>query len=315
MRFDNLPTKWKEYSHNPIIYPPFPSPVIADPTFLPPEQTHDGTWHLFAHVPLWGCAISSIVHFISHDGIEWSRIKKIVSRSGLRPYVFRFEEMYYIVYERLINYFPQYHSRIELVSSKDLINWSNPKTILEPYLPWHKEGTKLGSISNPCIIQHKGSFRLYYSGGLVYLNDCKFSEPKYIGYAVSDNILGPYISFDAPLITPSVDDPYQNLGAGSIKVIKFDDGYVGFQNGIYWDHKEMHSGSAIRMLVSDEGIVWKLFTSDPIIKPSVGWKRSHVYASDVRIRGNNLVMYFNARNGWLIGNEKIGQATGKVYSK
>jgi predicted GH43/DUF377 family glycosyl hydrolase len=314
-KIDDLPTQWEEYSRNPIIYPPFPAPVIADPTFLPPEQTHDGVWHLFAHVAPWECTMSSIIHFTSNDGIEWSRSKKIVCRSGLRPYVFRCDEIYYIVYERLISYFPEYHSRIEIVSSKDLANWSEPKTILQPSLFWHKEGTKLGSIGNPCIIRHKGAFRLYYSGGLVYLRDCKFSEPKYIGYATSNDILGPYVAADTPMITPLADDPYLNLGAGSVKVIEFNGGYVGFQNGIYWEHKKNRSGSAIRLLVSDEGITWKLFAFEPIIKPSNGWKKSHVYASDVRIRGNNWIMYFNARNGWFIGSEKIGQAIGKIYSK
>lgn len=309
-QFDNLPTIWEEYVNNPIISPPFPSPVIADPTFLPPEQTHDGLWHLFAHVALYGFSLFNIIHFVSRDGIKWNRLDGIVSRSSLRPFLFRQQGKYYLAYEKLIKFLPDYYSQIEIRSSLDLMTWSEPKTILTPSLSWHKEGTKLGSISNPCIVSHKDSFRLYYSGGLVYLEDCKFSEPKYIGCAESNNVLGPYISRDYPVLKPSINDPYVNLGAGSIKVINLGGVYVGFQNGIYWDNKKSHSGSSIRMWSSDDGINWKLVSNIPIIEPGEGWKRSYVYANDVRITEKGWVMYFNARNGWFIGSEKIGQARG-----
>lgn len=54
--------KWCEYKSNPVIYPPPLSPVIADPTFLPPNRTPDKRWHLFAH------SIFGIHHFVSTDG-------------------------------------------------------------------------------------------------------------------------------------------------------------------------------------------------------------------------------------------------------
>ena len=64
---DALNVKWEEFDKNPLIYPPFPSWFIADPTFLPPELTPDRQWHLFAH------SILGINHFISSDGIAWKR--------------------------------------------------------------------------------------------------------------------------------------------------------------------------------------------------------------------------------------------------
>jgi len=64
------------------------------------------------------------------------------------------------------------------------------------------------------------------------------------------------------------------------------------------------------MWSSDDGINWKLVSNIPIIEPGEGWKRSYVYANDVRITEKGWVMYFNARNGWFIGSEKIGQARG-----
>ena len=40
---------WSWDARSPLIGPPFPSPVLADPTFLPPDSTPDGRWHLWAH--------------------------------------------------------------------------------------------------------------------------------------------------------------------------------------------------------------------------------------------------------------------------
>ncbi len=112
------------------------------------------------------------------------------------------------------------------------------------------------------------------------------------------------------LLAPAADEPYANLGAGSLKVIDAGDGYVGFQNGIYWDAASNHSRSAIRVLSSPDGERWRVRGPDPIIRPGRGWKRSHVYAMDVRRVGETWLMYFNARDGWFVGRERIGRAVG-----
>ncbi len=65
-----LALEWKEHEGNPLIAPLFPSPIIADPTFLPPQETPDGLWHLFAHSML------GIHHFTSRDGLEWDILER-----------------------------------------------------------------------------------------------------------------------------------------------------------------------------------------------------------------------------------------------
>jgi hypothetical protein len=84
------------------------------------------------------------------------------------------------------------------------------------------------------------------------------------------------------MITPEVSDPHCNLAAGAMKVVEHNGQYLGFQNGIYVDERSV-SGSAILLLKSADGITWSRPT-EPILKPTSGWMRSHVYALDVKRR-------------------------------
>jgi len=299
-----LGLEWREHEGNPLIPPPFPSPILADPTFLPPSETPDGLWHLFAH------SILGIHHFTSRDGLAWERRRGVVCRNSLRAFLFAKDSVYYLFYERFLRLFPfPYRSRIEARTSRDLDSWSRPSVVMEPVLAWHSEGCK-GAVSNPCVVEEEDGFRLYYSAGLVYLRDCRFSEPKYIGAASSRDPLGPYEPVAEPALQPTAADLYANMGAGAIKVIRASDGYVGFQNGIYWDDDKAHTRSAIRLVTSSNGLAWDIPQREPILKPEPGWKKGFVYALDLRRVEDRFYMYFNARDGWLTGRENVGLALG-----
>lgn len=296
--------RWREHEGNPLIDPPFPSPIIADPTFLPPRETPDGLWHLFAH------SILGIHHFISRDGLAWKRIPGVVCRGSLRAFLFRHDGAYHLFYERFLRLFPfAYRSRLEARTSRDLYSWSGPAVVLEPALAWHREGCA-GAVSNPCVLEEEGGFRLYYSAGLVYLRDCRFSEPKYIGAAFARDVMGPYDPAPQPALQPSAGDTYASMGAGAMKVLRAADGFVGFQNGIYWDPERTHTRSAIRLVASRDGLAWEIPAREPILRPGSGWKKGFVYALDVRRVGDSYYLYFNARDGWLTGRESIGLAVG-----
>ncbi|HSO04929.1 MAG TPA: hypothetical protein VLQ92_10640, partial [Candidatus Limnocylindrales bacterium] len=71
---------WSWDPRSPLIGPPFPSPVLADPTFLAPDSTPDGHWHLWAH------SLLGIHHHTSEDGITWQR-QGTVARNALRAQV------------------------------------------------------------------------------------------------------------------------------------------------------------------------------------------------------------------------------------
>ncbi len=60
---------------------------------------------------------------------------------------------------------------------------------------------------------------------------------------------------------------------------------------------------------------WERMQQEPVLRPTAGWRKSHIYACDVRYRDaeKTWYMYYNARNGWPVseGQERIGLLVGK----
>jgi hypothetical protein len=305
--------RWQLHTGNPLIRPPFPSPVIADPTFSFPEDSPDGRWHLYAH------SVRGIHHYTSEDGIMWQR-REMVVKGALRPFLFKEAGVYYLFYEKIIalGILPfsknkRWHSILAVRSSTDFLHWSDEQEVLRPVLSWHSDEQLGMAVSNPCLVKTATGYRLYYSASLVYVPDCGFNEPKYIGYAEGSMPMGPFVPASEPIFSPSA-DPWINLGAGSVKVVKGEDNYWAFQNGIYIRADNGHSGSAVLLWRSEDGVTWKRALVEPLIQPRKGWMSSHVYALDARFRAaeNKWYLYFNARRGyhWTRGVERIGLMTG-----
>ena len=331
---DFLGVRWGDIE-GPLIEPPRFSPIIADPSFLFPEESPEGTWELFAH-SAWG-----IHRYSSPDGLAW-RDRGIVIRNAMRPFIRSITEeskdlalprgqrgsglasfhLYFEAYPALalpLTALPgrwKWRSRIELATSADLKTWSRPKTVIEPELPWARDSTLGDSVSNPCLVRDSGpagEWRLYHSAGLAWIEDCGFCEPRYIGCAAGPSPAGPFAASPAPIIDPSTDSMPGVLGAGSLKAIRLADGWIGLQNKIYRD-VEGHSRSAIFLLRSADGLAWSPAHAEPLVAPSAGWTSSHVYACDCRFSETSGLwyLYFNARDGWNMrsGVERIGRITG-----
>ncbi|RJO65071.1 MAG: glycosyl hydrolase family 43 [Myxococcales bacterium] len=300
----NLETlTWTDHPENPLIEPSKPDWMIADPSVVTPADSPDGRWHLFANGIILG-----IQHFASDDGVHWTREGKRLFL-GIRPYLFKENDVFFLFYEKgaSLN-----RSVIAVRKSRDLKAWSEPVTVLEPSLAW--EGKGLRTNGNPCLVKHQDRYRLYFSAGWVFLKDCLFLEPKYIGVAEADAIDGPYRKHPDFLIGPSHDPFFRNLGAGSMKVIPPDeDGtWYAFNNGIYKDAAGK-SRSEIHLLKSEDGYAWRVVSKQPLLAPTdSGWKRALVYAMHVVNYGGEWRMYYNARDGWFIGKERIGLAVGKL---
>lgn len=297
------------YKNNPVIKPFDGSFITADPSLLTPDAAQDGKWHMFFHTNL------GIYHFISSDGITFSKVKRILTRA-MRPNINYVDGTYYLFYERtaplivnamsLLN-FAKWHSEIYVVESMDLMNWSEPKLVIGHSRDY--EVSKRGlAISNPYLLREKGLFTIYYSCGQTYIKDCGFCEPTYISYAQSSKITAEYVSADRPIIVPNSKNPYLNLCSGCLKVYRLRDGYLGFQNGIY--DEGGNSKSAIIMLSSDDGKVFKF--EKVILRPDMDngneWMKQFVYASHLIKYENKLRLYFNARDtaNPLRGRECIG---------
>ncbi len=290
--------EFADHPSNPLIEPPGREWIIADPTFLPPFDTPDGKWHLFAH------SLRGIHHYISEDGVEWAKRGGRLF-GGVRPFLYKEKGKYFLFYERFKH---PWLSEVAARTSNDLLGWSEPQTLLSPEFRW--EGALMRTNGNPCLVRAGGEYRLYFSAGSVWLPDCGFPEPRYIGVASSENPLGSYEKRSMPIICRNKADRWRNMGAGALKVLPNPEGggWLGFNNGIYRD-KEGKSRSAIMLLESPDGYRWNYSAPEPIIAPEdLGWKKAFVYALDVRICHNEWRLYYNARDGWFRGTEQIGLA-------
>ncbi len=297
-----------------LIAPPPISPIIADPSFLFPEESPSGDWELFAH-SAWG-----IHRYSSIDGSAWRHRGMVVPnamRAFIRsfagptgPALLSFEAYPALALARTaLPVRARWRSSLAQASSMDLAHWTRGPTILSPELDWMRDSRLGASVSNPCLLQAgPGEWRLYFSASLSWIDDCGFTEPRHLGLALGKMPGGPFVPRSLPLLDPAGDQGPGQLGSGSIKVISLEDGYVGLQNRIYRDPSG-RSRSAIFVLASEDGIGWRMARTKPLVQPGSGWMASHVYACDCRERDGRWYLYFNARDAWRIseGRERIGR--------
>ena len=299
----------------PLMKPWGGSWVVADPSLLTPETSHDGKWHMFFHTTF------GVYHAESDDGLDFAKPVKITNRA-MRPNINLIDGRYYLFFERtrplimnalnVVN-IAKWNSEIAVVESTDLKSWTSPRPVIRNTREYERSdrGT---SISNPYLLQENGINRLYYSCGLTYIKDCGFCEPTYISYAESKRITDGYLSAEKPIISPDKTDPYLNLCSGCLKVYRMSDGYIGIQNGLY--EKDGKSHSAIILLTSADGLNFKFakLLIEPQVVDGSDWMKQFVYASHLVKYGDILRIYFNARDvaDPILGRECIGYAEAKI---
>ena len=305
---DILNAEFKLFESNPIIYNPINSFVIADPSVLTPDVSHDGKWHLFCHT------FFGVYRYESNDGINFENKGKIVKRA-MRPNINYIDGTYYLFYERtrpvIFNLLSlvgaKWKSEIYCVTSKNLKDWSNPFLVIGKTRDY-EEYKKGFAISNPFLLDTKSGYRMYYSCGQTFIKDCGFCEPTHISFSESENITDGYISMEKPIISPDKNIPYLNLCSGCLKVYKLKDCYIGLQNGLFEENGKSHS--AIMLLKSDDGVNFQFVK--PFLVPqkqgNSNWMAQYVYACCLTYYNGKLRLYFNARNvsNNLTGRESIG---------
>lgn len=271
---------------------------------VPPWESPDGRWHMFAN------GILGLYHFVGEDGIDWEPVPPTLFGPGaFRAHVYREGADYWLLYEQ---YLSLTTSEIRIVHSTDLATWSEPVLLLAPELEWEEEFQS--RIGNPFLIRRDDTYWLYYSAGGTMQEDTGFAEPRHIGLARATSLDGPWTREPEPLLSPSPDTPYRNQGAGSMKLLEeqLAGFWVAFNNGIFEDD-EGNSRSAIQVLASVDGLSWEPACNAPVIQPeSDTWKHAFVYAFDPVWVEDTLRLYYNARDGWEVGTERIGLATATI---
>lgn len=306
---------WIDYPQNPVIGhfgQEGENVAIGDPQILTPGE-FDNRWHAFYHGFYDEKFIPYYHHLVSTDGIRWQMEDKW--QWNYNPsFLFRDSKRFYLYSTDILRDRADREKYgcsmiIRVKYTTDLKNWSESTDLIIPTLAWERESTpgfERVQARNPCMIKtYEGKYRLYYSAGTVKLEDCGYEEPRYIGFAESESPLGPFVKHGEPILKPDKSIPHRNLGAGAIKVFGYNGAYLALYNSIYTDSQN-RSRSAINVLISQDGMDWLEAPYNPIIKPTEGWKRALVYQLDLVRVGNDLRMYYNARDGWDGGTEKIG---------
>ena len=300
--------EFRLFSGNPILKNPWDSFVIADPSVMTPDVSHDGKWHLFCHT------FMGVYRYESTDGINFKNTGKIVNRA-MRPNINYIDGKYYLFYERtrpiIFNLLSlvgaKWESEIYCVESTDLKEWSKPYLVIGKTREY-EEYKKGFAISNPFLINIDNNYRMYYSCGQTFIKDCGFCEPTHISFAESKDITKGYISRKKPIISPDKNIQYLNLCSGCLKVYKLKDCYIGLQNGLFEENGISHS--AIMLLKSDDGVNFQFVK--PFLVPQIQgnskWMAQYVYACCLTYYEGKLRLYFNARNvsNNLTGRESIG---------
>lgn len=309
LTFDEfLKADFNLYENNPIIRNPLTSFVVADPSVLTPEVSHDGKWHLFCHTFL------GVYHYESTDGIRFNNNGRVVPRA-MRPDINLINGRYYLFYERtkpllgnaLTIVGGKWKSEIYCTESDDLKTWTKPHRVIGHTRPFEVDN-KGQAISNPFLIKIDDTYRLYYSCGQTFIKDCGFCEPTHISYAESKRISNGYLSRTLPIISPDKNNEYLNLCSGCLKVYRLKDCYIGLQNGIYEKNGKSHS--AIMLLKSTDGESFE-FVKHFLVPQKCGdnnWMAQYVYACCLTYYEGKLRLYFNARNvsNNIQGRESIG---------
>lgn len=306
--------EFRLYKDNPVIKNPPSSFVIADPSVLTPDESHDKKWHLFCHT------FFGVYHYESDDGISFKKIQKIVNRA-MRPDINRIDGRYYLFYERtrpvILNALSlvgvKWKSEIYCVESCDLISWSQPRLVLGNTREYEKDENG-SALSNPFLIKTEDGYRLYYSCGQTFIKDCGFCEPRHISFAESRRKADGFVARTEPIISPDKSISWLNLCSGCLKVYKLRDCYIGLQNGIY--EKDGKSHSAIMLLKSEDGVKFD-YVKHLLVPQMCGeskWMAQYVYACCLTYYNGKLRLYFNARNVSknLTGRESIGIFEGEI---
>lgn len=194
--------EFKLYEGNPILKNPFNSFVIADPSVITPDVSLDGKWHLFCHT------FFGAYHYESADGISFENKGKIVNRA-MRPNINYIDGKYFLFYERtrpvIFNLLSlvgaKWKSEIYCVESENLIDWTKPYLVIGKTRDYEEYNNGF-AISNPFLMATESGYRMYYSCGQTFIEDCGFCEPTHISFAESESVTNGYISREKPIISP-----------------------------------------------------------------------------------------------------------------
>jgi len=317
---------WFPFSDEPLVTGPWYAPKICDPQILLPENSCDGKWHLFAHNWL------GIQHYVSDSGIVWEEQQQIAAR-GLYPFIYYEDETFYLLYEKHDLDFSNFLSknktkeerisRIEIISSRDLIIWSKPRVLLDSRsIPYAGDYMTRNAISRPQLLKINDIYRLYFGASEVVLPDSKQKVSRYFGCAFARRLDDKFFleKPEKPILESDPNDRYSNLACGSVKIVQSDEKIFAFQCPAFWDENKKRTSSVLRILESEDGITFKPLAKKPVLIPAEnGWTSAYIMSCDLRFKADEKCWYCyysaNERGNKITRKESVGLMIGSIPSK
>ena len=205
-----------------------------------------------------------------------------------------------------------------MCNSTDLVTWSKPKTLItSDNVSYAVDYLNTPRISRPQLVKVGRHYRLYFGASHLILPDSKQKVSRYLTYAESDTIDGLYkCNQDKPLLQPSGDDEYCNLGVGSFRLLAVKDGFVAFNCPATWNAKRNRSETNLFLMYSEDGLTWKR-EKKPILTPAEqGWANRYIMGCDVHYKTQEDCWYCyfcaNGDNKKYIRKEAIGLLIGNL---
>lgn len=292
MRYQSLSklqdSYWYSFNDEPVAsMKRIPFIRMSLPSFLLPEESPDGLWHMFADTQL------GIVHYSSTSGLEWERAHMLFPHSS-GAFIYKEGSTYYIAYET--HYRKPFSrasasSRIMIASSTDLSLWSEPKMILDSSSvakAVFRDGREM--LYSPQLVQWNGHYRLYFGAGEAVMYDSAEKAAAAFMYADADFIDGPYSADQIPVFSIDRDSIYRNLAVGHVRIVPCSDGLAALECAYSYSEERNRSESVLLLSLSSDGID---FIDSRIVErtPEEGWASRYITAADLRYKESDDAWY------------------------
>ena len=308
---------WSSYSEWAIWQSPWYEMRLSAPAVLLPEDSPDGLWHLFAHS--W----MGIEHYSSPSGFDWSKVSLVALR-GHYPSLYRERNTWHLVYESHDRDYSgsirldrkRTISRIWMMSSSDLRNWSSPQMILSAADVPYASDFSVPRLAHPQIVPWEGGYRLYFTASELKMYDSGQKASACLSYACSGFINADYEVRQKPVLRLDPDDRHADLAPGAFSFVACPDARIAFQSAYSFDEEAGRSRSSIWLLSSHDGedfsYVRRLMSS-----PDEGWASRSITSCSVSYRPSEDSWYcYYSANGkdpdrpWLPVRERLGLLIG-----
>ena len=255
---------WSSYSEWAIWQSPWYEMRLSAPAVLLPEDSPDGLWHLFAHS--W----MGIEHYSSPSGFDWSKVSLVALR-GHYPSLYRERNTWHLVYESHDRDYSgsirldrkRTISRIWMMSSSDLRNWSSPQMILSAADVPYASDFSVPRLAHPQIVPWEGGYRLYFTASELKMYDSGQKASACLSYACSGFINADYEVRQKPVLRLDPDDRHADLAPGAFSFVACPDALMAFQSAYSFDEEAGRSRSGL-LEVKRESFDFYILRSDDL---------------------------------------------------